>query len=141
MSIGAIAGLIAAIVFAILAGVMIYPLIRLGKLFDTIADTVRDAGGHAIPAIDGGVTTVEQINRTLADVNDISHSVQYTAKNASALGDLYMSVLGKPVIKIASSVWAFRKTASSFLGRNKGESPVATSKHAKNSSRAAATKE
>ena len=34
MGVGEIAGLIAAIAFAILAGFMIYPLIRLGKLFD-----------------------------------------------------------------------------------------------------------
>ena len=33
MGVGEIAGLIAAIAFAVLAGFMIYPLIRLGKLF------------------------------------------------------------------------------------------------------------
>ena len=50
MGVGEIAGLIAAIAFAILAGFMIYPLIRLGKLFDQIAETVKDTGDHAIPA-------------------------------------------------------------------------------------------
>ena len=40
MGVGEIAGLIAAIAFAVLAGFMIYPLIRLGKLFDQIAQTV-----------------------------------------------------------------------------------------------------
>lgn len=44
MGVGEIAGLIAAIAFAILAGFMIYPLIRLGKLFDQIAKTVKDTG-------------------------------------------------------------------------------------------------
>lgn len=44
MGVGQIAGLIAAIAFAVLAGFMIYPLIRLGKLFDQIADTVRESG-------------------------------------------------------------------------------------------------
>ena len=39
MGVGEIAGLIAAIAFAVLAGFMIYPLIRLGKLFDQIAVT------------------------------------------------------------------------------------------------------
>ena len=34
MEVGEIAGLIAAIAFAVLAGFMIYPLIRLGKMFD-----------------------------------------------------------------------------------------------------------
>ena len=56
MGVGEIAGLIAAIAFAVLAGFMIYPLIRLGKLFDQIAQTVKDTGDHAIPALDESVT-------------------------------------------------------------------------------------
>ena len=61
MGVGEIAGLIAAIAFAVLAGFMIYPLIRLGKLFDQIAQTVKDTGDHAIPALDESVTTVQQV--------------------------------------------------------------------------------
>ena len=55
MGVGEIAGLIAAIAFAVLAGFMIYALIRLGKLFDQIALTVKDTGDHAIPALDESV--------------------------------------------------------------------------------------
>ena len=69
MGVGEIAGLIAAIAFAVLAGFMIYPLIRLGKMFDQISQTVRESGEHAIPALDEGVTTVKQVNKSLEDVN------------------------------------------------------------------------
>lgn len=117
MAVGEIAGLIAAIAFAVLAGFMIYPLIRLGKMFDQIAQTVKDTGDHAIPALDEGVTTVQQVNKSLTDVNEISGSVSTTAQNVTALTDLYGSVLGKPVIKIASAVWALRATARDFMGR------------------------
>ena len=65
MGVGEIAGLIAAIAFAILAGFMIYPLIRLGKLFDQLAETVKETGDHAIPALDESVTTVQQVNQVL----------------------------------------------------------------------------
>ncbi len=71
MGVGEIAGLIAAIAFAVLAGFMIYPLIRLGKMFDQISQTVRSCGEHAIPALDEGVTTVKQVNKSLEDVNKI----------------------------------------------------------------------
>ena len=54
MGVGEIAGLIAAIAFAVLAGFMIYPLIRLGKMFDQISQTVKESGEHAIPALDEG---------------------------------------------------------------------------------------
>ena len=57
MGVGEIAGLIAAIAFAVLAGFMIYPLIRLGKMFDQISQTVKESGEHAIPALDEGVTS------------------------------------------------------------------------------------
>ena len=72
MGAGEIAGLIAAIAFAILAGFLIYPLIRLGKMFDQIAETVKQTGDHALPALDEGVTTVKQVNKSLGDVNEIS---------------------------------------------------------------------
>lgn len=127
MGVGQIAGLIAAIAFAVLAGFMIYPLIRLGKLFDQIADTVRESGEHAIPALDEGVTTVKQVNKSLEDVNRISAAASSTANNVGALTDLYGSFLGKPVIKVASTVYALKSTAQSFMSKrvmqqpNKGE--------------------
>ncbi|WP_055427341.1 DUF948 domain-containing protein [Bifidobacterium aesculapii] len=117
MGVGEIAGLVAAIAFAVLAGFMIYPLIRLGKLFDQIADTVRESGEHAIPALDEGVTTVKQVNKSLEDVNKISAAASTTANNVGALTDLYGSFLGKPVIKVASAVYALKSTAQSFLVR------------------------
>lgn len=117
MGIGEIAGLIAAIAFAVLAGFLIYPLIRLGKLFDQIADTVRQSGEHAIPALDEGVTTVKQVNRSLEDLNRISAAASTTAGNVGALTDLYGSFLGKPIIKIASAFYALKTTARSFMGR------------------------
>ncbi|MCI1983943.1 MAG: DUF948 domain-containing protein [Bifidobacteriaceae bacterium] len=121
MGIGEIAGLIAAIAFAILAGFMIYPLIKLGKLFEQIGTTVKDTGDHAIPALDEGVTTVQQVNKTLTDVNSITESASYTAQNVGALTDLYSSMLGKPLIKLASAFWAAKETATSFMGKKSAD--------------------
>lgn len=127
MDVGDIAGLIAAIAFAILAGFLIYPLIRLGRLFDQIADTVRESGDHAIPALDEGVTTVKQINRSLQDVNRISAAASSTADSVGALADLYGSFFGKPVIKAASALYAARLTARSFLSGRRGQASAGTS--------------
>ncbi|MDF7665156.1 DUF948 domain-containing protein [Bifidobacterium sp. ESL0745] len=136
MSIGDIAGLIAAIAFAVLAGFLIYPLIRLGKLFDQLAQTVKDSGDHAIPALDEGVTTVRQVNKSLEDVNKISSAASTTAGNIGALTDLYGSFLGKPVIKLASSFYALKSTAQSFMheksaASNAAEKPKAAAYKAK----------
>ena len=124
MGVGEIAGLIAAIAFAVLAGFMIYPLIRLGKMFDQISQTVRVSGEHAIPALDEGVTTVKQVNKSLEDVNKISAAASTTANNVGALTDLYGSFLGKPIIKIASTFYALKTTGQSFLAKNAAKTTV-----------------
>ncbi|KAB8293693.1 DUF948 domain-containing protein [Bifidobacterium apri] len=130
MGVGDIAGLIAAIAFAILVGFLIYPLIRLGKLFDQIALTVKESGDHAIPAIDEGVTTVKQVNKSLADVNRISDSASTTMGNITALTDLYGSFLGKPVIKAASTVYALKSTAQQFFSKKSAHKQVVVTKPA-----------
>lgn len=119
MGAGEIAGLIAAIAFAVLAGFMIYPLIRLGKLFDQISQTVKESGEHAIPALDEGLTTVKQVNQSLQDVNKISAAASSTANNAAALTDLYGSFLGKPVVKAQAAAYAVKNTAKSFMDKRK----------------------
>ena len=128
MDVGQIAGLIAAIAFAILAGFLIYPLIRLGKLFDQLAQTIKQAGDHVVPTLDESTSTVTQLNQTLTDVNRISAAASTTAGNLGALTDLYGSMLGKPVIKVAAFLYALRKTISSFLsgGRDSAESKPST---------------
>ncbi|MSD91369.1 DUF948 domain-containing protein [Bifidobacterium asteroides] len=132
MDVGQIAGLIAAIAFAILAGFLIYPLIRLGKLFDQLAQTIKQAGDHVVPTLDESTSTVTQLNQTLTDVNRISAAASTTAGNLGALTDLYGSMLGKPVIKVAAFLYALRKTISSFLsgGSNSAESKPVAAKRA-----------
>lgn len=126
MGVGEIAGLIAAIAFAVLAGFLIYPLIRLGRLLDQISDTVKQTGDHVMPTIDETATTVKQVNDTLADVNKISSSASTTVNNVGALTDLYASMLGKPVIKLAAALYAVKSTASSFMSRNKHKASSAS---------------
>lgn len=123
MDIGQIAGLIAAIAFAVLAGFLIYPLIRLGKLFDQLAETVKQTGDHAVPTLDESATTVSQLNQSLSDLNKVSAAASTTAANVGALTDLYGSMLGKPVIKVAAACYALKKTVGSFFsgGRRRAD--------------------
>ena len=135
MSIGDIAALIAAIAFAVLSGFLIYPLIRLGRLFDQIAKTVKESGEHAMPAIDESVTTIKQVNKTLDDVNAVSGATRTTVTNIGALTDLYGAFLGKPVVKIASACYALKDTFNAFF--NKATVPTdaaeSSARHAANS--------
>ena len=93
-------------------------------MFDQISQTVRESGEHAIPALDEGVTTVKQVNKSLEDVNKISAAASTTANNVGALTDLYGSFLGKPIIKIASTFYALKTTGQSFLAKNAAKTTV-----------------
>ena len=126
MGVGEIAGLIAAIAFAILVGFLAYPLIRLGKLLDEVGETVKKSTDHAIPALDEGVTTVKQVNQSLKDVNRISAAASSSADNIGALTDLYGSFLGKPVIKLISTWYALKSTVASFVNRKSDKQPAKT---------------
>ena len=115
MGVGQIAGLIAAIAFAVLAGFMIHPLIRLGKLFDQIADTVRESGEHAIPAsMRASPPSSRSTNRLRMSTGSprVVHCQQRRRPDRS-----YGSFLGKPVIKIASFFYALKSTAQSFVAK------------------------
>ena len=89
-----------------------------------IVQTVKESGEHAIPALDEGVTTVKQVNKSLEDVNKISAAASTTANNVGALTDLYGSFLGKPIIKIASTFYALKTTGQSFLAKNAAKTTV-----------------
>lgn len=127
MGVGEIAGLIAAIAFAILAGFMIYPLIRLGKLFDQLAETVKETGDHAIPALDESVTTVQQVNKSLEDVNKISAAASTTANNVSCPDRSVWILLGQAGYQGCFRCICPETTAQSFMNKknvnsnNKGE--------------------
>lgn len=142
MSVGDIAALIAAISFAVLSGFMIYPLIRLGKMFNQIAQTVKESGEHALPAIDESVTTVKQVNKTLEDVNAVTDAARTTATNVGALTDLYGAFLGKPIIKIAAAGYALKDTINAFF--NKPTVPTdfseSSARHAANSGESSESK-
>ena len=124
MGVGEIAGLIAAIAFAVLAGFMIYPLISWARCLIRYRRRSGSPVNTPSPALDEGVTTVKQVNKSLEDVNKISAAASTTANNVGALTDLYGSFLGKPIIKIASTFYALKTTGQSFLAKNAAKTTV-----------------
>jgi uncharacterized protein YoxC len=128
MSAGAIAGLIAAGSFLILALVGCFVLFKLGRIFDEIADRVRQTDR----TIDEGTarvrqagTTVDEVNQALAHVNtelervdSIAANVQTITGNVSALTGLFAATLGGPVVKVAAFSYGVRRAAAK---RSRGE--------------------
>ena len=121
MTVGSIAGLIAAGVFAVLVALLALPIVKLGRVFDELRVTVRQLNEGTGPLIDEVTRTVATTNTQLEKVDGITDNVSDASANVSALSSLVASTVGQPLIKVASFSYGVRKA---FRGRD-GETPAA----------------
>ncbi len=122
MSAGAVAGLIAAGAFLILALFGCYALTKLAKIFDEVAERVRQTDrtiDEGTDRIRQAGTTVDEVNTALASVNtelakveQITTHVESITGNVSALTSVFAATLGGPVIKVAAFSYGVRRAAS-----------------------------
>jgi uncharacterized protein YoxC len=114
MSVGDIAGLIAAIAFVALVGFLAVPILKLGRLIDDARGTVQGVTNESLPLLREVTTTVSTTNGELERVSAITTNVQQVTTNISALTALFAATLGSPVIKVAAFTYGVRQA---FTGR------------------------
>jgi uncharacterized protein YoxC len=108
MSIADIAALIAAVVFAILVGLLAVPLLKLGRVFDEASAAIREVTAGVTPLLEETTETISEANRQLARLDTITGDVANVTGNLSALVALVASTVGGPLIKIAGFSAAVR---------------------------------
>ena len=108
MNIGEIAALIAALVFAVLVGMLAVPLLKLGRLFDETSAAVRELSAGVTPILEETTETITEANRQLARLDTITGDVAEVTGNASALVSLFAATVGGPLIRIAGFTAAVR---------------------------------
>ncbi|MPV39108.1 DUF948 domain-containing protein [Georgenia subflava] len=113
MSVGDIAGLVAALAFVALVIFLAVPLLKLGKVLDEARGTVRQLTDHTLPAIDEAAQTIRATNGQLAKVDTITTSAAQVTEDVSALTTLVSATVGGPLIKLSAFSYAVR----SVLGR------------------------
>ena len=118
MSIGELAGLIAALAFVLLVGFLAYPLYKLGKVFDETRVSVHDLTGGALPLLSEVTTTVTTANGQLVRVDTITSNVAEVSENVSALTRLFAATLGSPVVKVAAFSYGLRQALSNRSERS-----------------------
>jgi uncharacterized protein YoxC len=116
MSGGEIAGLIAAVAFVLLVGVLAVPLIKLGGVFDETRSMIKGVSDETVPLISEVTTTVSTTNAQLVRVDAITSNVQSVTTNVSAMTALFAATLGSPVVKVAAFTYGVR---SALAGRNR----------------------
>jgi uncharacterized protein YoxC len=112
MSGGEIAGLIAAVAFVLLVGVLAVPLLKLGGVFDETRSMIKGVSDETVPLLSEVTTTVTTTNAQLVRVDAITSNVQSATTNVSALTSLFAATLGSPVVKVAAFTYGVRSAMS-----------------------------
>ncbi len=119
MSVGEIAGLIAAMAAVALVGFSAVPLLKLGRVLEETRLAVRDIGHNAVPILvelRGTVTaTNDELGKLSLVTNDlatVSANASVVSENAAQLSTIFSSTLGGPLIKTAAFTYGLRQAVS-----------------------------
>lgn len=113
MSVGDIAGLIAAVAFVALVGFLAVPILKLGRVLDETRDSVKNITTQTLPVIDETAETIRSTNSQLLKVDTVTTAAAEVSTNVSALTSLIAATVGAPLVKVA----AFSLAVRSMFGR------------------------
>ena len=115
----AIAGLLAALGFAVLVGVLAVPLVKLGRTFDSATRALTKMTDHTLPVIDEAAKAVAAGNVQLDKVDKVTTAAADVSQNVSALTALFAATVGGPMIKVAAFSHGVRRALSGLRSRAK----------------------
>ncbi|TNU75873.1 DUF948 domain-containing protein [Miniimonas arenae] len=118
VSLGDIAGLLAALAFVALVVVLAVPLLRLGAVLDETRTSVTRFTEHTLPVIDEAAETVRGANAQLGKVDTVTTSAAEIGTNVSALTTLVSATLARPMIRVAAFSFAVRSVVARRRGRS-----------------------
>ena len=116
MSVGEIAGLIAAVALVALVAFIAVPLLKLGRVLEEMRLAVRDIGQESVPILTELQGTVRATNDELSklavvteDAATVSSHATSVTKNAAQMSSLLTITFGGPMIKTAAFTAGVRK--------------------------------
>ncbi len=112
VSLGDIAGLLAAVAFAYLVFRLGTVIGKAGKILDETRLSLRSTTENVQPTLRGLTDTVSLTNEQLARVDGITSNVSAMTTNANALMALFAATLGSPVVKVAAFSYGVRSALS-----------------------------
>jgi len=121
MSVGDVAGLIAAIAFVLLVGLLAVPLLKLGRVLDETRASVKELTDHTVPVLDETAAVVASTGTQLERVDVITTSAAQVTENVSALTSLFAATVGAPMIKVAAFSYAARTVLARAFGRPRAQ--------------------
>ena len=109
MTLGQIAGLLAALACVGLVVFLAVPLLKLGRVLDELRVAVRDLGQETVPILTELQGTVRATNEELsklslvtADVAKVSANASLVSDNAAQLSGIVNATVARPLVKTAA---------------------------------------
>jgi hypothetical protein len=116
MSVGEIAGLIAAMAAVAMVAFSAVPLMKLGRVLEETRLAVRDIGHNTVPILVELKSTVSATNDELGklslvteDIAKVSANATVVSENAAQLSTVFSATLGGPLIKTAAFTYGLRQ--------------------------------
>ncbi len=116
VSIGDVAGLIAAIAFVALVGFLARPLLRLADVLDEAGASVREITEHALPVLDETARVVASSATQVEKVDSVTTAAAQVGENVSALTSLVTATVGAPLLKVAAFSYGVRRALAGLRG-------------------------
>ncbi len=115
MSIGEVAGLIAALAAVVFVALTAVPLLKTGRVLEELRLAIRDIGHDTVPILQelkGTVTaTNDEISKVAVvteDVTTVTKNVTVVTDNAARLATVITATLGGPLVRGAAIIYGIR---------------------------------
>jgi uncharacterized protein YoxC len=123
VSVGDIAGVIAALAFAYLVLRTGGLIGKAGRVLDETRIGVRGVSEQTVPLLSQVTDTVSSTNEQIVRLDTITANVSSMSTNLNALTSLFAATLGSPVVKVAAFSYGVRSAMSGSGQRsNRGRS-------------------
>ena len=112
VSIGDIAGVIAALAFAYMVLRLGSVIGKAGQVLDETRIGVRGVSEQTVPLLSQVTDTVSSTNEQIVRLDTITANVSSMSTNVNALTSLVAATLGSPVVKVAAFTYGVRSAMS-----------------------------
>ncbi len=112
VSIGDIAGVVAALSFAFLVLRLGSLIGKAGNVLDETRIGVRGVSEQTVPLLSQVTDTVASTNEQIVRLDTITANVASMSTNVNALTSLFAATLGSPVVKVAAFTYGVRSAMS-----------------------------
>lgn len=112
VSVGEIAGFIAAVAFAVLVWRLGGVINKAGAVLDEASAAVRKVSDETLPLITEMTNTVTATNGQIERLDAITANLATMSNNLNALTSLTVATVGRPMLKVASVGYGIKQAMS-----------------------------